>query len=282
MSAANGTGDLRLIAGRKFSTEEYVELLGRVRAAVNANLPDDATVLVASKGDTDLLELGSRRAWHFPQTDTGEWVGFHPPTSADAIAHIEFLRARGGEYFLMPATAFWWLNHYGDFTLYLQHAYRLVVRQDDTCLIFALREKGLGSTNGSHGDRNALARHCAELAWSLLPDGAVVAVVSDGDDDLLDLDGQHAMHFPCSSDGTHLDRPVPDAGTARAQLAVVQERGAEFFVVPAPACLSSRRYCGLLAVLRAEHRLVTQQKHVCEIWELASDPDAAIHNGRSS
>src|SRR5207247_269299 len=48
--------------------DAYLHLIERIREAVQG-LPAGATVMVVSRGDGRLLELGSRRAWHFPRTD---------------------------------------------------------------------------------------------------------------------------------------------------------------------------------------------------------------------
>ncbi len=116
----------------------YRQLVGRIRDVVQAAVPADSTVLVASKGDPELLNLNGRQAWHFPQTEDGTYAGYYPAHSAMAIAHLEALRVKGGEFLLLPQSAFWWLDHYVDFKNYLESHYRVVVRQEDTCLIFAL------------------------------------------------------------------------------------------------------------------------------------------------
>src|SRR4029077_6836938 len=53
----------------KDAAEPYEVLVGRVREAVAHVVPEGATVAVATRGDEDLLELGERRGWHFPQLD---------------------------------------------------------------------------------------------------------------------------------------------------------------------------------------------------------------------
>lgn len=283
MSTTAASGDLRLIPARKVGPHEYEQLLGRIRSVVDASLPSHATVLVVSKGDNEILELGGRRGWHFPQTDAGEYVGFHPASSADAIAHLEQLRARGAEYLLIPSSAFWWLNYYGELTQYLQRAYRVVVRQEETCLIFALAEKATRTSDVPGDDVENLARQCRDLARSLLPRGAVVAVLSGGDDGLLELDGVQSMHFPCTGDGGHLRAAVRDASAARMHVETAQANGAEFLIVPRPAAPGSNRHLGLSEHLQRGHRLVTRQRHVCEIWELMlpdqSEPRLATRNG---
>jgi GT2 family glycosyltransferase len=117
----------------------YRQLVRQIREVARASLPTNATVIVAAKGDNELLKLYGRRAWHFPQTEDGVYAGHHPVNSAAAIAHLEALRAKGGDYLLLPNTMLWWLDHYAEFRLYLESHYRLLVRREDTCLIFALR-----------------------------------------------------------------------------------------------------------------------------------------------
>jgi hypothetical protein len=108
-------------------------------------LPPEATVVVVSKGDEALLRLPVRQAWHFPQDDDGRYAGHYPADSAAAIAHLEEVRARGGQYLLLPQPAFWWLEHYPEFAQHLTDHYRLVARQEHLCLLYALDE---GQTAG--------------------------------------------------------------------------------------------------------------------------------------
>jgi hypothetical protein len=105
---------------------------------VDSALPQQATVIVVSRGDERLLDLAGRRAWHFPQEAGGVYAGHHPGDSAEAIAHLEELRARGGEFLLFPATGLWWLDHYGELAEHLDRAARPIVREDGTCVIYDL------------------------------------------------------------------------------------------------------------------------------------------------
>jgi ABC-type transporter Mla subunit MlaD len=118
---------------------EYQQLIHRIRGVVRAALPEEATVVVVSRGDDALLALDGRTAWHFPQNESGVYAGYYPADSAAAIAHLEELRARGGQFLLFPATSLWWLDHYAEFAQYLDDTYRRVVRQEDTCVIYDLR-----------------------------------------------------------------------------------------------------------------------------------------------
>ncbi len=117
----------------------YEQLVGQLRDLVEANVPRQGTVLVVSKGDGKLLELKGRRAWHFPPDDQGGYAGYNPADSAAAIAQLETLRRKGAEFIVFPGTAFWWLEHYGEFRQYLLRQYQVMLHQQEVCVIFDLR-----------------------------------------------------------------------------------------------------------------------------------------------
>jgi GT2 family glycosyltransferase len=135
--------DLQLNPPEPASGKEasYRQLVRRIRETVRAALPCEATVLVLSKGDQGLLDLYGRRAWHFPQTPDGRYGGYYPKCGLSAVAHLEAVRARGGEYLLLPATSLWWLDHYPELRRHLQRRYRCVVDEPDTCVVYSLTER---------------------------------------------------------------------------------------------------------------------------------------------
>ena len=102
-------------------------------------VPADATVLIVSRGDDELLEVDGRRAWHFPRGDGGEYAGHHPANSGEAIAWLEAQRAAGGEYVVFPRTGIWWLEHYEEFRRHLDARYFRTASDRETCVIFDLR-----------------------------------------------------------------------------------------------------------------------------------------------
>src|SRR5581483_4437693 len=107
--------------------------------SVRPILPPKAVVLVISRGDDALLELDGRTGWHFPMHEEGTYDGHHPADSAEAINHLEELRARGAEFLLIPDTSSWWLDHYVEFARQLERCYRVVARCDESCVIFGLQ-----------------------------------------------------------------------------------------------------------------------------------------------
>jgi hypothetical protein len=116
-------------------------LTNRIKKIVSEKLPPDATVLVVSRGDERLLDLGNRPVRHFPEAEAGVWLGHHPVDSAEAVAHLEAMRERGGQFLLFPRTGLWWLEHYGGLREHLESRYKAVVRDEDTCVIFALSRR---------------------------------------------------------------------------------------------------------------------------------------------
>jgi glycosyltransferase involved in cell wall biosynthesis len=230
--------------GKKHWQDYYQSLrMGdQILEVVEANLPPHATVAVATGGKRELLRLGARRAWHFPQTGAdergrlfqqgakgsadvpwiqagmryefrlfggpkyvkqlaaisitgvpdatpapavapvasgracliavpnpvpapnrfgrttiawntgdgsegriylsqgGEYDSRRPRDSHEAISRMEATRTRGAQYLLLPATAFWWLDQYPKFREHLESHCPVVMRDENTCIIFDLRE----------------------------------------------------------------------------------------------------------------------------------------------
>jgi GT2 family glycosyltransferase len=118
----------------------YRRLTDRIRRVVAENLPPDATILVVSRGDDELLKLNGHPAWHFPSEGAG-YAGHYPADSDEAVMQLEALRAKGGEYILFPKPSLWWLEHYKGFQEHLERRYRAVVSQKDTCMVFALSDR---------------------------------------------------------------------------------------------------------------------------------------------
>jgi GT2 family glycosyltransferase len=125
------------VNGYRPKRNRYPQVRRRIREVVDAELPTGSVVVVVSRGDENLLQLGPRRGWHFPQTVAGVYAGSYPADSRDAIAHLEEVRRKGADYLLFPSTAFWWLGFYRDFQKYLESRYPCIC-SDPSCLIFQL------------------------------------------------------------------------------------------------------------------------------------------------
>jgi GT2 family glycosyltransferase len=124
--------------GEGSPARQYQKLRRGIRETICALVPKGAKILVLSKGDGALLELGEREGWHFPRTEQGAYAGHYPADSAEAIAHLEALRAQGAEYFVIPASAAWWLEHYAGFREHLKAHASLQPTPGDVCRIYHL------------------------------------------------------------------------------------------------------------------------------------------------
>jgi len=115
----------------------YLELVENIRRIIESKLPANATAIIASKGDEDLLSITGRVGWHFPQEKSGQYSGYHPKDSATAIDQLEHLKEKGGEFLVLPATTYWWLSYYSEFAEHLTEHYS-EINHDDICLIYDL------------------------------------------------------------------------------------------------------------------------------------------------
>ena len=121
------------------ASENYLETTKNIRDVAGRTLPQCARVLVVSKGDDELLKLNGCHASHFPQDDSGNFAGFYPGDSAEAIAQIETLRAKGAEFLIFPSTSRWWLDHYAEMRLHLEKS--ASAYECDSCVIFDIRNR---------------------------------------------------------------------------------------------------------------------------------------------
>jgi glycosyltransferase involved in cell wall biosynthesis len=119
----------------------YEQMIEQFRALIDSTLPAHARVLVVSRGDTELLQLGARAGRHFPCLSDGTYAGHYPADSTSAIEQLERLRKDGAEYLVFPATSAWWLEHYPGLRAHLEHHYERIALSADVCIAYALLHK---------------------------------------------------------------------------------------------------------------------------------------------
>jgi hypothetical protein len=122
--------------GRSEKLDVYERLVQAVRETLPQIVPAGSRVLVVSRGDERMLVSAGLRAEHFPQDGGGGYAGHYPRDGAAAVAHLEALRSAGAEFLALPASAFWWLDHYAEL---FSHLRPLVVHSDDDVAIYDLR-----------------------------------------------------------------------------------------------------------------------------------------------
>ena len=123
-------------------TPEYARLVAAVRELVESEIPKDAQVLVATRGDDGLLGFDGRSGWHFPREPGGKYAGYHPADSEAAISHLEELRAQGATHLVLPETAFWWLAYYEGLREHLERSYRTIA-SDEHAIVYDLAGDGI-------------------------------------------------------------------------------------------------------------------------------------------
>jgi glycosyltransferase involved in cell wall biosynthesis len=106
----------------------------RFQKSLASASPEEATVLVVSRGDPELVQIPGVHCAHFPQDPAGGFAGYHPRDCSWAIRHLgETLRE--GDCLAFPASSFWWLDHYPAFAAYLT-AHLQKIWEDDDCILF--------------------------------------------------------------------------------------------------------------------------------------------------
>jgi acyl carrier protein len=137
-----------------------------------------------------------------------------------------------------------------ELTGYLTEAFGVAVEDEDivpdnfqsvrSMTRFVVDKQGL--TLEGEDDYAAAVR---ALVVGAVPTGAVVLVVSRGDDALLELDGRTGRHFPRGEDGAHAGYNPADGADAIAQLEAQRSQGATHLVFPATELWWLDEYAGL-------------------------------------
>jgi hypothetical protein len=267
---------------------DYFGLVDQVTSMVTAVVPPAETVLMVSKGDENLLTLGSRKGWHFPRQEDGRYAGFYPTDSQDAIRQLEDLRERGAGYIVFPSTSLWWLDHYPELNRHLQQRYTRMVRDDDVCAIYELTEKPAAEAGAAEDDdtpeaapaqpaaapepARRLAMNVEQLVSfvdSILPPVTPVAVISSGDERVAQLGTRETWHLPHDASGNFAALDSWEA--ALEQLQGLRRRGLEFLVVPRETPWLAH-YPEFLDQVEQRYRCVARQRYLCTVYDLNEAP----------
>jgi hypothetical protein len=140
-----------MVSSGRISQRELDQLAfdNSIRGTVTKYVPEEATVVVISKGDDELLTSIGRTAWHFPQTSEGWYAGYHPANCVEALEHLKCLQNKGGSHLLIPWASMWWLESYKEFGKYLEQNCQRVGTQKECCIIYSLDTPASGHTNTS-------------------------------------------------------------------------------------------------------------------------------------
>jgi hypothetical protein len=134
--------------------------------------------------------------------------------------------------------------------------------------------EGQPPAGGKGSSYEELVRQVRAAVAAAVPNGATVAVVSKGDDDLIRLPGRTGWHFPQQPDGSYLGYN-PERDQAVALLEAVRAKGGRYLVFPRPAFWWLDHYRALQQHLDGHYQRVHSGDH-CIIYRLSvfhlSDP----------
>jgi hypothetical protein len=257
----------------------YEEVTRRIRELVVELTPVGAIVMVVSKGDERLVGFDGRSGWHFPRASTGQYAGHHPPNGEWAVEQLEALRTAGGAYLVLPATYFWWLEHYPELDRHLSARYERLPCAEEVCRIYRLLDLPTAAPRVvpdrfEGNDQRRVLHATRALLGSLLPEEEVVLIASEGDEDLLDL-GRPAWHFPHDAAGRHVPLEAADGRHLVEQMRRLR-RKVQYLVVPAASLWSMVRSPALAAYLGEECRTLALRDRVCVVYELRSSARTTV------
>jgi hypothetical protein len=239
---------------------EYAELVSRVQAAVAANVPAGAAVLVVSKGDAALVDLPGHGARHFPQSEAGGYAGHHPRDAAAVVAELEDLRRRGAEYLVIPTTARWWLDFYEGLGTHLAGHGQIVADLPGVCTIFGLAAPQASSLLLTPlGPPRATVEQLRDFLQRLLPaDAALLVLEAEA--------GVATALAPLRASGLAVDGH--STASAIVELLRRGSEGVEFLVVPRSADGWLAGHAAALAVLEEDFHKVADQRHLCRVYAI--------------
>lgn len=233
---------------------DYGALVHRVRELVWEHVPAGSSVAVVSKGDPALILFDQRHGLHYPQSGNGNYLGHHPDTGAAAVAHLETVRLRGAQYFVIPSIYAWFLDYYTDLRAHLRQQGELI-HSDDVCAIYSLTGLDRGSTLPS---KTAPQRQLRDLVAAVLPPGSKIVAL-----------GWSHQALAGSADFELVDVPASEGPETLHRL-----DGAEYMVVPATPSGQTRSADPLAERAHAAWTTVLDQRHVCAIYAI---PAARAH-----
>ncbi|HEX6457219.1 MAG TPA: hypothetical protein VF009_11955 [Solirubrobacterales bacterium] len=119
-----------------------------------------------------------------------------------------------------------------------------------------------------------LAPRIAALVEELTPVGAVVLVVSKGDEGLLRFDSRSGWHFPRSATGQYAGHHPLDGKWAVEHLEALRAAGGAYLVLPSTYYWWFEHYPELERHLRGRYERIGAPEEVCRIYRLLDLPAA--------
>jgi GT2 family glycosyltransferase len=114
----------------------------------------------------------------------------------------------------------------------------------------------------------ACVRRIREVVRTTVPEDGIVIVVSKGDEDLLDLYGREAWHFPPDPNGDYAPQYPTGATATIAHLETLRAEGADYFLVPKPIHGWLQGHPKFSQHLSHHYPVAVQEDETCTIFEL--------------
>jgi hypothetical protein len=112
-----------------------------------------------------------------------------------------------------------------------------------------------------------------DLVQAVVPEGAVVLIVSKGDAELLRLDRREGWHFPQTGDaGTYAGAHPRDSLEATERLEHMRALGAQYLAFPASSLWWLDHYAEFREHLEANYEPLLRRDGACVIFDLAGPP----------
>lgn len=127
----------------------------------------------------------------------------------------------------------------------------------------------------SSDDYLATRTAVVDAVQAVAPSGATVAVVSKGDDAVVDLPERRGWHVPRTADGAYAGHYPASATAAIRMVDDLAREGATHLVVPQWSSWWLDHYEGLATHLDERYRLASAVDGVCRIWSLTTDGEQA-------
>ncbi len=108
-----------------------------------------------------------------------------------------------------------------------------------------------------------------EVVREVIPAGARMLVINNGDPDLLDLDDRDARHFPQDADGSYAGFHPAESADAISHLESLQRAGAGYLLVPSPALWWLEHYSGFAQYLAESGDELFRDADLCVIFRLS-------------
>ena len=126
----------------------------------------------------------------------------------------------------------------------------------------------------SSNDYARLLRDIRAVVKAVVPRGAIVAIISKGDSELVALKDRTGWHFPQAPDGGYSGYHPSDSAAAIAELEKLRARGADYLLIPSTAFWWLEHYKEFGRHLETSYQTAWSNHH-CQVYRISNRPHSA-------